>query len=123
MSVSDLMNASAAIPTGGDGPVFAEPWQAKVFAMTLQAHEAGLFSWPEWADALGKELAKDNDLPADEQPIGYYDHWLTAFESLLEGKDVAGPGVLAELKSAWDKAARATPHGQPIELKDEPACT
>ena len=37
------------IPVGPEGPVFAEPWQAQAFALTLSLHEQGLFTWPEWA--------------------------------------------------------------------------
>jgi nitrile hydratase accessory protein len=41
----------------GNGTVFAEPWQAHAFAMTLQLHEKGLFTWPEWAAALTQEIS------------------------------------------------------------------
>lgn len=100
------------------GPVFAAPWEAKVFAMTVKAHDAGLFTWPEWADALGAELAKDGDGTGRgaAAAIGYYDHWLGAFEKLLAAKGIAEAGQLTALRDAWDAAARATPHGQPIEL-------
>ena len=39
--------------------MFAEPWQAEAFAMTVALHERGLFSWGEWAAALsvgGEEI-------------------------------------------------------------------
>ena len=94
------------------GPVFSAPWEARVFAMTLQAHQAGLFTWSEWAETLGAELARDGSGEA----LGYYDHWLTAFEKLLTAKGIAGAGQLSDLRTAWDEAAKATPHGQPIEL-------
>ena len=38
-------------------PVFAEPWQAHAFALVLSLHERGLFTWPEWAAALAREIA------------------------------------------------------------------
>ncbi|TWI89431.1 nitrile hydratase accessory protein [Roseibium hamelinense] len=111
MSTSDLLAASPAIPKDGGGPVFAEPWQARVFAMTLAAHEAGLFTWSEWAETLGAELATD---PAGT--AGYYDHWLAAFERLLGAKDIASEDTLKGLRAAWDSAAKATPTGEPIVL-------
>ena len=45
-------------PLTADGhePVFAEPWQAHAFALVLQLHERGLFTWPEWADALAQQI-------------------------------------------------------------------
>ena len=36
------------LPLGDDNaPVFAEPWMAQAFAMVLQLHQTGLFTWPE----------------------------------------------------------------------------
>ncbi len=117
MTAPDLVIASPSIPLGGDGPVFVEPWEAKVFAMTLQAHDAGLFSWPEWTRALGAELATDQPgTSVGASGLSYYEHWLKAFETLLAEKGVASVEALAELQKAWDEAAKATPHGEPIEL-------
>ncbi|POF32375.1 nitrile hydratase accessory protein [Roseibium marinum] len=105
------MDVFADLPFDRNGdPVFGAPWEARVFAMTVKAHEAGVFSWREWTDALGAELANDGE------NAGYYDHWLAAFETLLTAKGVAAGGQLAALRDAWEEAAHATPHGQPIEL-------
>ncbi|PVB60839.1 nitrile hydratase accessory protein [Labrenzia sp. 011] len=110
-----IRDALPDLPRDRDGdPVFSAPWEARVFAMTVKAHEAGLFSWKEWTQALGAEIARTAD-DAPDAP-GYYDHWLAAFEALLTAKGVADGGQLAALRDAWDAAARATPHGQPIEL-------
>ncbi|MHA7773626.1 nitrile hydratase accessory protein [Roseibium sp. M-1] len=115
MTLPDAVRETPRLPLDQDGgPVFGAPWEARVFAMTLQAHEAGVFSWSEWAETLGAELAKDGDGSGVSE--GYYDHWLAAFEKLLTQKGVAGSRELAGLKTAWDAAAKATPHGQPIEL-------
>ncbi|MCV0428783.1 MAG: nitrile hydratase accessory protein [Roseibium sp.] len=117
MTLPDTVQATPRLPLDQDGgPVFNAPWEARVFAMTLQAYDAGIFNWREWAEALGAELAKDDDNDNGEMP-GYYNHWLNAFERLLADKRVAGAKQLEDLKQAWNQAARATPHGQPIELK------
>ncbi|MBO6892330.1 MAG: nitrile hydratase accessory protein [Roseibium sp.] len=116
LTLPDAVKSTPRLPLDQDGgPVFSTPWEARVFAMTLQAHEAGVFTWSEWAESLGAELAGDDI--HDQQPQGYYDPWLNAFEKLLTRKKVTGADQLAELKQAWDEAAHATPHGQPIELK------
>jgi nitrile hydratase accessory protein len=93
-------------------PVFAEPWQAQAFALTLKLHEAGAFTWQEWADALSAELATD---PGDDGRR-YYEHWLAALEGLVTGRCLAGADALAARKHAWEDAYRHTPHGQPVEL-------
>lgn len=115
MTSPETLQSTPKLPLDQDGgPVFTAPWEAKVFAMTVKAHETGVFSWPEWAETLGAELAKDGDGSAGE--LGYYDHWLNAFEKILTKKGIAESGMLTDLREAWDQAARATPHGQPIEL-------
>jgi hypothetical protein len=44
------------LPRDEDGPVFAEPWQAQAFALTVRLHEAGCFTWKEWSDTLAGVL-------------------------------------------------------------------
>ena len=112
-NANDLAKQLPAIPVDDEGPVFAEPWQAQAFAMTVKLHEKGAFTWLEWAEALSRELkaAGEND-----SVDNYYQHWLTAFENLLNQKNIVEKGEREACKSAWDKAARATPHGTPIVL-------
>ena len=115
--MSDHINALAktlpAIPVEEDGPVFAEPWQAQAFAMTVKLHENSAFTWPEWAAALGSELKIAG---AHDNVDNYYLHWLSALEKLLDQKNIIDAEEREACKSAWDKAARATPHGKPIVL-------
>jgi len=102
---------------GGDEPVFAEPWQAQAFAMTLALHRRGLFSWPEWAEALAAEIAAAQ--AAGDADLGdtYYRHWLAALERLMATKGLATAAELERHRLAWSHAADRTPHGQPIELR------
>lgn len=111
MSAPDLA-ALPRLPRDAEGPVFAEPWQAQAFAMTLKLHEAGAFTWPEWAQALSVELAGD----PDDDGSRYYDHWVAALEGLVAGRNLAAPAELAARKDAWREAYLRTPHGQPVEL-------
>ncbi|MET0272235.1 MAG: nitrile hydratase accessory protein [Phenylobacterium sp.] len=93
-------------------PVFAEPWQAQAFALTVKLHEAGAFTWADWAEALAAQVATD---PADDGRR-YYEHWLAALEELVTARGLAGPEALAARKHAWEEAYRHTPHGRPVEL-------
>ena len=104
---------------GGDEPVFAEPWQAQAFAMTLALHRRGLFSWPEWAEALAVEIAAAQ--AAGDADLGdtYYRHWLAALERLMAAKGLTNAGELDDHRRAWARAAGRTPHGQPIVLRDD----
>ena len=111
MSAPDLA-ALPRLPRDAGGPVFAEPWQAQAFALALKLHEAGAFTWPEWAQALSAELAGD----PDDDGSRYYDHWVAALEGLVAGRNLAAPAELAARKDAWRDAYLRTPHGQPVEL-------
>ena len=102
---------------GQPGPVFAEPWQAQAFAITLQLHQRGLFTWPEWAQALADQIRQaQRDGDADRGDT-YYRHWLAALEGLVARKGAASPAALQQHAQAWRQAAARTPHGQPIALQ------
>lgn len=98
-------------------PVFAAPWQAQAFAMTLQLHQQGLFTWPEWAAALTAQIRRAQ--AAGDADLGdtYYHHWLAALESLVTKKGAADAATLAAHADAWGHAAERTPHDQPIVLQ------
>ena len=51
----EALDAVPGIPKDDDGPVFREPWEAQAFAMTLGLYQKGLFTWNEWAEALGAD--------------------------------------------------------------------
>ena len=104
------------LPRDEDGPVFKEPWEAEAFAMTLNLHAQGHFTWPEWAEHWGAEISAARDVGDDDRGDTYYLHWLKALEGLVAEKGLLTTDDLANRRDAWDKAARATPHGQPIVL-------
>ncbi|MBZ9675941.1 nitrile hydratase accessory protein [Mesorhizobium sp. ES1-1] len=112
--------AAAELPPGVDAPVFAEPWQAEAFAMTVALHEKGLFSWSEWAGALSAEVKKPG---AAADGHDYYEHWLAALEGLLASKGLAVKSDVDAVAQAWERAAHATPHGKPILLENDPGPT
>jgi nitrile hydratase accessory protein len=93
--------------------MFEAPWQAQAFAITLQLHEQGAFSWSEWAEALSRELKAAG--PTDDGSR-YYEHWLAALERLVAAKSLARPDALSSRKQAWEAAYLRTPHGKPVTL-------
>jgi nitrile hydratase accessory protein len=110
------MNASPSLPPGQSEPVFREPWQAHAFAMAVSLHAQGLFTWPEWAEALAAEIAAAKARGDADLGDTYYDHWLATLERLVAAKGASTAAELAHYQQAWDHAADRTPHGQPIEL-------
>jgi nitrile hydratase accessory protein len=88
---------------------FEEPWQAQAFALVVGLHQAGAFTWSEWADALAAQIAADDAAP-------YYESWLAALETLARAKGLAARADLEARKAAWAHAYLTTPHGRPVEL-------
>ena len=111
------LGALPALPRDEEGPVFKAPWEAQAFAMTLSLHTRGVFTWREWADILAAELAAAAARGEPDDGTHYYRHWLAALEKLVARKQLVPDDELARRIDEWDAAARATPHGKPIELK------
>ena len=113
--------ATLAIPRDDEGPVFAEPWQAQAFAMTLMLYERGHFTWKEWAERLAREIAAAKARGEHDDGSRYYEYWLAALEKLVADKGLLDAAELIARKDAWETAARETPHGKPIELRRPPS--
>ncbi len=111
------LEAIPSIPSDADQPVFQAPWEAEAFAMVLALHQAGLFSWTEWAKTLSNSIDQAQSLGDPDLGDTYYLHWLNALEALVTAKGLGEPLVLKALADAWREAAASTPHGQPIELE------
>jgi len=66
---------------------FAEPWEAKAFAIIVKLAQAGHFSWSEWVECFSKEVAAATAVEAaGGTPRTYYEQWLNAAETLLVDK-------------------------------------
>lgn len=110
---AEALEALPSIPRDKEGPVFREPWEAQAFAMAVHLHRKGVFTWPQWAEALGAEIAAAGARDSGED---YYLHWMAALEKLTQENGLMSQAEFTERKDAWDRAARATPHGEPIVL-------
>ncbi|WP_370230765.1 nitrile hydratase accessory protein [Cognatishimia sp.] len=99
-------------------PAFEAPWHAELFALTVAMNEAGHFSWAEWVQVFSSQLKQDGLKAELNGGDDYFNAWLTALEGLLTKGGFAEARVLQDLKQAWSAAYLATPHGQPVRLKD-----
>jgi nitrile hydratase accessory protein len=119
MSIDQAIAAVPGIPSGPEGPVFREPWEAEAFAMAVALHERGLFVWSEWTAALADEIKRAQAEGDPDTGETYYRHWLAALERIVAEKGITDAASLARYRDAWDRAADRTPHGAPILLKPE----
>jgi nitrile hydratase accessory protein len=114
------LSGSAAIPRAADGPAFPTPWAARAFALAVALEARGVFTWGEWAEALGPAVAVEAAAdPGDAE--AYWRAWLAALENVLAAKRVVASETLHDLQEAWRRAAEAAPHGEPIALSDAAA--
>ena len=106
------------LPRDDNGPVFAEPWQAQVFALAVELSRQGHFTAKEWAATLGEELKASAARGEPDDGSHYYDSWLAALERLVTQKQLSSAEALQATKEAWADAYRRTPHGKRVELRD-----
>ena len=105
-----------AIPRDAEGPVFRAPWEAQAFAMAVMLQERGHFAWTEWASRLAEEIAAARARGETDDGRRYYHYWLDTLEKLVADKRIILADELRARRDAWEQAAAATPHGQPIVL-------
>jgi nitrile hydratase accessory protein len=117
--VVEALGTMAPLPADGDGPVFAAPWEAQAFAMTLALYDAGYFQWPEWVALLAGQIARREAGEAD-YGLGYYGDWMNALEALVAVKGLTSAALLTARAEALRRAALATPHGHHITLDNDP---
>lgn len=97
-------------------PPFEAPWQAQAFALAVHLNERGVFTWSEWAEALGAQRRRSGEAGIADRPEQYYLDWLQALEHLLIQRDPATADELRAFREAWVAAYEATPHGHPVHL-------
>ena len=107
------------LPRDAEGPVFAAPWQAQAFAMAVALHEQGLFTWPEWAQALAETIRSAPAAEGEDAGAAYYRQWLQTLERVVACTGASSEAELRRYRDAWDRAADRTPHGVAIELAPE----
>ncbi len=78
--LGQLPHQEAIRPDGGQMS-FEAPWQLRVFALAVAAHQNGHYTWQEFQQALITAIA--NWEQAGSEPWRYYDRWLEALETVL----------------------------------------
>tara|TARA_Y100001934_G_C12286609_1_gene742652 strand:+ start:1095 stop:1496 length:402 start_codon:yes stop_codon:yes gene_type:complete len=128
VSTDTCPDASAlpGLPGDGNEPVFANPWQAKIFALVVGLHQRGCFSWGEWNETLSteiiaerdKELTHRDDKSQKKADPGdsYYRLWVTALERVLSSKTMVRSDEIERRVVEWRSAYRNTPHHKAVTL-------
>ncbi|WP_214366682.1 nitrile hydratase accessory protein [Pseudonocardia sp. H11422] len=95
------------LPGGSGERSFEQPWELRAFAMAVAAYHSGQYEWSEFQLSLIDSIKKwETDGGSDgSEPWSYYEHWLTALETVLAGNGALSDAVVDERT----KAVLATP--------------
>ncbi len=96
--------------------VFAEPWQAQCFAMTMQLSQNGTFTWAEWVAVFSAMIKIHPAQPGEDRVEAYYRQWLAALEMILVTGGYFTADRIDEMQALWRQAFLNTHHGQPVVL-------
>ena len=103
-----------------NAPPFEEAWQAQVMAMADALIADGTFKPADWSGTLGRYLAEADISGAHDTLSTYYDAALKALGFLLDREGALSRDEVTSRRDAWERAYLATPHGQPVMLKETP---
>jgi nitrile hydratase accessory protein len=93
------------LPGGSDAErSFEHPWELRAFAMAVAAYHNGQYEWSEFQLSLIDSIKKW-EAEGGIEPWSYYEHWLTALETVLAGNGALSDAVLDDRT----KAVLATP--------------
>ena len=98
--------------------VFAEPWQAQAFAMTMNLSKRGAFTWGEWVEVFSTEIRANPAQPGEDNADAYYRQWLAALETILTTRGLSTTEEISGMQELWRQAYLGTPHGMPIALEN-----
>jgi nitrile hydratase accessory protein len=87
----------AAPPRANGELVFEEPWESRIFGITLALLEAGRFTWPEFQARLIDAIAH-HEAERGKGAYQYYACWLEAFKGLATDKSWIDPTALTALE-------------------------
>jgi nitrile hydratase accessory protein len=77
-------------------PLFHAPWQARIFALIVEAVKAGHFPWTDFQTRLVAALARHDDAEhcGNDEHIErhYFDAWLIAAEETLQALGLIAAG-------------------------------
>jgi nitrile hydratase accessory protein len=95
MSEGAPQEVLADVPAEEGGPVFAEPWQARIFAVVSRLCLDGSVPWDDFKARLIAEIGRGG---ADDT-TDYYVHFVSACERLLTENGVLNVAELSALKA------------------------
>lgn len=98
-----LATGPAAPPRKNGELVFQRPWEGRAFGMALAVRERRQYRWDDLRRLLERRIAEAG--PTDDGSR-YYEHWVEAFEELLQQLDLIDHDELEERTREYLSGAR-----------------
>lgn len=84
------------LPGGGvDERMFDQPWELRAFAIAVATYHSGTYEWSEFQRSLIQAI-KQWEEGGGGEPWSYYEHWLTALETVLADNGVLSDAAVGE---------------------------
>jgi nitrile hydratase accessory protein len=99
--------------------VFAEPWQARAFALAYALSERGLFSLRDFQAALIGRITSFEKTNCLAGSADYYTRWIEALEDLLSHKNMLPADRLSHLERDVVDDAESRKVHQRMTSRDE----
>ncbi|HVL86233.1 MAG TPA: nitrile hydratase accessory protein [Pseudonocardia sp.] len=99
----------ADLPGGPGERPFEHPWELRAFALAVAAYQNGQYEWSEFQLSLIDSIRRWERGEGGE-PWSYYEHWLTALETVLAGNGALSEAALDERTKAVLATPRAANH-------------
>ncbi|MEK6438296.1 nitrile hydratase accessory protein [Pseudonocardia sp. T1-2H] len=94
---------------GPDERSFEQPWELRAFAMAVAAYHEGNYAWSEFQLSLVESIRRW-EAENGTEPWSYYEHWLTALETVLAANGTLSGPVLDERAHAVLSTPRNANH-------------
>lgn len=88
------LDGPSAPPRSNGELVFSQPWESRVFGMTIALHQAGLFPWDDFQDQLIAAVGRWEAAHPGGEGYRYYECWFEALQALLDERAVVAPSEL-----------------------------
>jgi nitrile hydratase accessory protein len=116
--IADLRELMGLYGTDEDH-VFAEPWRARAFALTLALSERGMFSLRDFQAALIARIASFEKSHCIAGTADYFTRWIEALEDLLSQRSMLPADRLSHLERDVVDDAESRKVHQRMTSRDE----
>lgn len=93
-----MIGADAVIDPSDESLAFAEPWNARAFALVIALSERGLFTLKDFQAELIETIGNHEKTGCITTEEEYYTHWIEALTALLKRRKLLSADAIAAVE-------------------------